>query len=843
MFLSVSKIKNLIRPTKLAIPVIVTFLFCYYLTLLSSRFTSTIYQKSGNSAFESMLSRFDVNPTLVNFAVAVSISTIVGLILTYCLGYYWGFFGLILFLSSAQFVLVFTSAAVWDVFNQTLPMVAFFIGLLILRLRMSQSMEPLANSFRNPWLGIFLIFMTLISVLFCLILKAVYPPKLAVIGTLLFIYCLVSFRKPLLQRDPFQKTSLTDEKKDDNLVLSSLSISLCITFLLQLSLGRPSSSVSGFIMGASCTSILLSTAKVSRNVKVINFAFVFLIWTLCFYFLKGGGSFLFYTLSGWQNSPQLWSGISGRTTALTSSFDDSFLDLSTRILQTADTGWILATFLLFYDIHWNYLLNALTISFQYIWKINETPWGLEDNFFWFLRRLLTTFIGYFSILASILTISIVFLRERRTFIYILLTSSLCCLSLALSRPQMHQWWILPLIGIWTVLATCRFFMRSSSEVSLQMSALRGLVREKYPKEKSRRWHILVLLSSFVVIFFAISHPTVRQMFADKTITSPFKPSTERRLFLALQELNWSPSKVVQPKSLTMSEILIDSNDTLLKISSSSGCDLSGLQLILERNSLSKSRRYGPQTLNRNIFIGQTDANSITIDLRVPSEISQKAFIGTPLLQRNCKFLADTSEEVSANPVPLVFLYSSDGVKSSQEISYTRITKVYQSGSRYLFAKSLNFRGYYNTGIYKAVGDDFLHNRPTMQIGQQVLGTSFQGYMSIDLWTKGIPKELEFVPRSVAYDLTIRRGTFVIGVSEQTTKKIKRSSYATAGAALETKNRREKGCFNIPPTEKHTLFLSSIVDIYSPQFIDLTVHSIRLGKKYCQVTQKNILPSL
>jgi hypothetical protein len=433
------------------------------------------------------------------------------------------------------------------------------------------------------------------------------------------------------------------------------------------------------------------------------------------------------------------------------------------------------------------------------------------------------------------------MKRGRVAIFVTLVVGINMIGVASTRPQLHQWWSLSLIGPMSVFFAIRLFLQKLPSVTFQ-SGLKTIKSIFSPlKGLSQLQRILPVALVFIVLTFFVGF--LGKIGNINHLFSTFSSQQFKELQKSFNKLEWNPLELKANVEGDSPSIAIPNNVGAVQITTNANCTLSGLQVTFKRQSNLNSARYANGTLDRRVIVGETQSRKLYLNLKVPSNFSQQIFVWLPKFEKKCNLRVQTATLGSS--LPAIALLIGDFVGEAhyhKKFSFRNVPT--EDIRKFEFLNhQIRFRGYPKTNGYRAIGDDSNFGRPESQIGQRVLGTSFQGYMSVDLWSKTVPGHIAESSRSVTYDINLKRGVFAIGVTSSSEQNNVIEGYSVVGKGLQTSKRNFRGCFNIPQNPDSILFVASIVDMYSPRYLDASINSITFSTDTCSEGHRALLPTL
>ena len=764
-----------------------------------------------------------------------SFSVILFLLFRMALSNLLSFFAVVLFMTNAQVVLVYLSAPFWDFSTAIIPLAAI-TGTIALLSSQHQNI-CFSRKLRRQTSTSIICLNIVIAVLYFRVYNLI-----AGRSTAIFVSVIVVLMVSLL----WLKSEENNVKSSNGTILNARGIDrlffipvLFTLLLLQPILGRGGKSYATMVLVLCLLFFLFSEHGLRLRYKI-----AILILFLAMVQLRASGDyFQFYFFTGY-GAPQLVSGVGGSLHTLGIPFTDETIWQVSEInsgksLFIENVAINARTVVNNIEIGWRYLLNGF-------WVFSEPPLGFENSVLYLVRRHLVASMRFVAPLLSITALIIFFQRSRRISILIVFTVILFLFSIGSTRPQMHQWWVLQIFGLYgTLYALSRLIKIITSIVFAKNSPI--LARNEVNLYKRLCFNMKA----------KISKNTLFQLLALLLISAVGPGAVFGILNNASESLETNRLKELATRYASQDWQLItlnkdskkfdfDRTSTLIKIEVNGNCNLAGLK-VHYLNSNASGLETG-DFYRTKFHIANTNSKIVYIPF-FPISIARPAIsIGGLISSCSPRVYQSNLKEQS---LPLVALLVPNEENGSSQV----LTDEYKNNlaGAELLSSPFSFEGYVNNGGYQAVGDELEHEWLKNQTGDRILGRSKQGYQEIDIWRQEIDATADRLRVRVRGEIS--GGVLVIGWSES--KLLLPNTlpmefdYAIRGSIFDRSTRVLDECFELEGFDTDTdeskveLFIGSVFDLYSPRWTSFKINSITLDQGSCDTKPQpnNFLPTL
>ena len=792
------------------------------------------FATSDASAIQGYAEAFGIE-IAIQIQLFVLFSVVLFLLFRLTLSNFLSCFAVIMFMTNAQVVLVYLSAPFWDFSTAIIPLVAI-TGTIALLSTHHQNICA-SRKLRRQTSTSIICLNIVIAVLYFRVYNLIAGRSIAIFGSVIVVLMVSLLWLKSEEKDVKSSSgSIFSARGNDRLFF----IPVLFTLLsLQPILGRGGKSYATMVLVLCLLFFVLSEHGLRLRYKVA-IPILFLAMVL----LRASSDyFQFYFFTGY-GAPQLVSGVRGSLHTLGIPFTDE------TIWQVSEINSGQSLFFENVAINARTVVNNIEIGCLYLlkgfWVFSEPPLGLENSFLYLVRRQVVAPMRFVASVLSIIAFIIFFKKSRRISILIALTVILFLCSIGSTRPQMHQWWVLQIFGIYGTLYV----------LSRVGSSLISIIAEN-PRINQRRGRTNRCSQLIFHLRSNISKKSLLQFSLSILISAVGPGAVFGILNHASESLETNRLKELATRYASQDWQLINLNNdskkfdlavtsTLIKIEVNGNCNLTGVKVhYLNSNTL------GIETgdFYRTKFdIGNTNSKIVYIPF-FPIGIARPA-ISIDGLNPSCSPRVHQSN-LKEQSLPLVALLVPNEENNKSQV-FTDENKTNLAGKE-LLSSPFNFEGYVNNGGYQAVGDELEHEWLMNQIGDRILGRSTQGYQEIDIWRQEIDIKNDGLRVRVRGEIS--GGVLVIGWSES-----KPSSpnalptefdYSIHGSIFDTSTRELYKCFellavnNIGEDSKIELFIGSVFDLYSPRWTSFQINSITLDQGTCDPNLQpiNFLPTL
>ncbi len=754
--------------------------------------------------------------------------------------------GTIIFITSAQVALVFMSAPLWDLVTFVPPLAGVLAALLVVLIP-TWSVLPKAGTFHRISSRIFIAAMIFIaglllaqnwrSIKWMLTGTPLGPNGAQIFFTQIIAFGLLVLSIVILTCRHRISRALAFRRETSALVtIAAVMSAIFMTapwiigarsyqgpsalLLLVLVLAPLFSPIRGQLkLRVVLSAVLLMGVEVSTNV-VSN-----LFW--------GSSKLVFYMSSGWQSSPQLVAGLDDSSVLMGVPFTDEGIFLFVEQQGIGSLAFLSILGPMFMLVNLNYAFIGVHYLLGGTWLYPEPPVGAV-GILWDTRMLIVNSLGILSTVFGVFAVFLLLRFHRRAGLFLLSLMVVTVLLIALSRPQMHQWWFLPIFGVWAMLYCLHIAFAwargtlSSSTFSIKLrSRTFSIGRGKL----SIFFRTSLVVSITLISIFAIA------AFSDfagpkvSTIVSKMQNQAQSESLAAYSELSWKTVK--KSKSLSNGEgsspsemiFEIPKDASLIRVDVAENCSLSGSMFALQNEDAFDTSRY---------FVG-----------RSPSKVAYLPVIQTGEQKISRLFLKGASPACEPSVAAVLVVKGEEPVvgwlptscRFAQPDTSVCPPQIEDGGETHQLFSTINFEGYLapevpmptrNASGQVVPSDASGHEVPS--ISAKVLGLSGQGYMAKDIWVSEWRSTTE--QESVRVSGESYRGSSIIGVEfdrpNGISSPIPLVEYVVNGSIFNRGESRIRECFAIPAGARYRVFIGGVTDVYSPSWNKIRIEEIGIG---------------
>ena len=753
------------------------------------------------------------------------------------LGNFLSWMSVLIVMTSAQVILVYLSAPLWDFSTIFLPLatVAATVGLL----SGGKDQISIVRPYKCATACVIIITnLLIIAVSYRTVFSFSKRFGTTLVGLILIVYALLII---IQKRNLFSNyyVRITNVLLSDRLIF--IPVITTITLLSPM-LGRGKASASSLVVLLCFMFLLFSNKDINLFSKIM---LIILYLAVVSMLNPGGASYGWITFSGWQSAPRLVSGVVGSPISYGLPFGDGPMWLANESNSINPVGMLLNGMLLNSPFHLEYMRIGWTLLSEGIWRFSETPIGLESNMFFQIRHFILSPVRFVSSPLLLLSLLILWRRNRKIGSLVISLLFFLLFMVGISRPQTHSWWFLTFFGLWGVMYAIREIVGALKNVYSAIddvefwgelpkslfSALRVSVRKGKQKRRLARYLLLSVAPSLIFIGMG-------------AVTSQFQKFQISKLDKAYESQNWT--------SVTNTELrpyyMIDSATNLLKISTNKSCDLSGLRVRypnLDFDGLQHTDYYSTK-----FYVASTKARVAFLPYFASSMPLSK--ISVSGIDTACQ-LRINQAHLKVGSYPLVGLLS-----TRQPTVFATNNIINENGNSKLDAfeildSSIEFNGYLPTGGYQAVYREREPIWMNKQISDRIVGRTMQGYQSIDIWRQSL--KIESGMTRVLLKGEVSRGVVMFGWASDAKNFGENSEpefdYQIFGSIFDVSKRRIDLCLKISNQKelreqvKIDLFVSSLIDLYSPSWTNFKVDSVIVDGGKCEESKSHqgFLPTL
>ena len=774
---------------------------------------------------------------VVQSSFFVVISATLFLFFKKSLGNFLSWMSVLIVMTSAQVFLVFLSAPLWDFSTVFLPLatVAGTVGLLSGGKDQSSIVRPIKGAIACV---IIITNLLMIAVTYRTVFSFSKIFGSTLFGLILIIYALLTIiQKRNLVSNRYVR--ITNVLLNDKLIF--IPVITTITLISPM-LGRGKASVGSLVVLVCFIVLLFSKTDLNLFRKIIlTIVYLAVVGMLN----PGSASYGWYSFSGWQSAPALVSGVTSSPISYGLPFHDGPMYLAYESNSMFPIGMLLNGILLNSPLNLEYLRIGWTLLSEGIWRFSETPIGLESNIFFQIRHNVLSPVRFVSSPLLLLSLLILWRRNREIGSFVISLLFFLLFMFGISRPQMNTWWFLPFFGLWGVIYAMReivgvlknvYSARDDVEFWGELpKSLFSALRVNVQKGKQKPWLARFLLLSVTpsLVFIGMG-----------AVTSQFQKFQISKLDKAYESQNWT--------SVTNTELspyyMIDSASNLLKISTNKSCDLSGLRV--RYPNLDFDGNQHSDYYSTKFYVASTQARVAFLPYFASSMPISK--ISVSGIDTACQ-LRINQARLKVGSSLLVGLLS-----TRQPTVFAPNNIINEDGDSKLDAfeildSSIDFNGYLPTGGYQAVGREREPIWKNKQISDRIVGRTMQGYQSIDIWRQNL--KIESGMTRVLLKGEVSRGVVMFGWASDAKNFGENSEpefdYQIFGSNFDVSKRRIDLCLKIGNQKelreqvKIDLFVSSLIDLYSPSWTNFKVDSVIVDGGKCEDSKSHqgFLPTL
>ena len=781
-------------------------------------------------------------------AVFVATSMIIYTILRLSLSFLLAFFSALIFVTNAQFVLVYFSGPLWDMSSFLFPMMV--IAYVFISLSKYFGEVPL-----NAKVQIIVVSMMIFAnslMIFLPHLISSIPVRTTSDSVVNLSVILLSILMLVDRNKLTQKSGFLTKITFENSQVLFVPVIATMT-MIQPWIGRSKTSISSIIIIVCYFVLIFSKTKI--NIALRSFFAIGYLALFYFTFIDGSSiPYFFYTFYGQSSASQLVSGLDASAVSYGTPHVDefvwqAFVANAKFPLSQLITGIFLnfPSIALYLKISWIYISEG-------IWRYSENPIGLENNAIFEIRSIVIYPLRFISPSFFILSVIILWRKSLKVTIFLLLLCFLFLALISISRPQMHQFWPIQVVGLWGFMFATQFLV---SKVKL-FSSLYRVYKKRYLIARNSLKnlsliHLLVLWFKrfsnkkqfFLLLLFFL--PTL--FLSLVTFVSPKIQATEILNVVKFYESHKWDLVVSKNDS---SIFLVAPGTNLIKVTTSQSCTLSELRFgysnptLLKRSSLNGSTDY-----YRTKFYISNTSSQVAYFPKFSSGIDTLRLWIAGLSERCHANVYQTRIITGRFPLIAILVPHKTYFKSNKLSDNTVAATELRSKS--VRRDLVEVDGYVKNSGYQSVGDESSYNWLSQQVGDRILGRSRQGYQSIDLWsdtiqTNGGHLRIQFAGK-------ISRGVIALGWVSKTAGHEPFESpnfdYQVFGSSFEVSLDSIRACFELGTTEKHSdvgeidLFVSAVSDLYSAHWTKVEIESLTIDQGACpkELLTREFKPSL
>ncbi len=810
---------------------ILTVPYSIYLTILSRNDAKEfLYFATG---FNTRLEMFDFLVPLFTIVTFQAIALLTYSILRIGTTTILAVVGATVFLTSAQTTLVFMSSPLWDMVTVVPVLACLFLALLIVLIP-TWSVLPKAEGLYQIGSRVFLIAIITVMFLSLAILIRIAKGSLGPItvattlsliiacGFVVFSFVIIFYRLRIYRALEFRREAF---------VLVTLTAVMSAVLMMAPWFNEKRFTQGPFTLLLAILILAPLFAPIKNQFRLRASLSLILLITL--FASRPGGSTLtgsrfdFHMSSGWQSAPQLVSGMDSSSVLTGIPFTDAAIwaFVEQQGLSTIDFLLLLAP--MFILVNLNYAFIAIHYLIGGTWLYPEPPVGAVGTF-WDGRMLFVESVGMVSTAFGVLAILLLLKSHRRVGLFLLVLLILVVLLIAFSRPQMHQWWYVPIFGVWAMLYCLHRLFRWVGGTNSSFTRPIGVETGTLSTAMGKPAIFLRAFLAATVTGISIFSITAFSGFAGpkvSEIVSKIQNQAQGDALREYPELSWETVRQSKPLSdaagSSPREILfeIPKDTSLIRIDVAGGCVLSNFKFAMQNEddfATSFGTRYS---------VGRSSSKVAYLPVIQTGEqrISRLFVQGTPPV-------CETS--VAVVPVPKgeqpIVAWLPTSCQFEESVTSICSPRLEEGSATQQLFPPVNFEGYLAPDVHRIEATSY--REEVSSISAKVLGLSNQGYMANDIWVSEWRTTIE--KDSVRVSGEILRGVSIVGVEfdplDGVSSPIPLVEYAVHGSIFNRGSSRIKQCFTIPAGERYRIFVGGVTDPYSPSWNSFHINEIGTG---------------
>ena len=818
----------------------------FLLTVAKGGARDYLYLATGTNAVEERGPAF--LPPVLSVMTFIAVSLLVYSLLMLGTSAILALIGTALFLTSAQVALVFMSAPLWDMVTYVAPLLALLLALIVVLLPTWSARLDAADLTRMAARTL-VVATTLTAVLVVVALARAakqlstgahqlgrsdpfFLLQVAIAGALLAGLTTAVIMLPRLLR--------ALRARSDVLLLVALSAAMAATIMIAplINSRRAYSSSASIIMLILATAPLFAPIKGHLRLRAMLTGG--LLATLVVSSLGVGtvtpSNLAFYLASGWQSASQLVSGMSGDSAQLGIPFTDGHLVTFVDTQGLAPTAFLETLGPMFFSANLDYASIGIHYLLEGTWSYPEPPVGVA-GILWTARMWVVGSLGAVAVVATIVSIVLLLVSQRRAALFLLTLLAAIALLVGLSRPQMHQWWFLPIFGIWAVLYSGRLavaWIRRPGDDADPSSA--GAIRRftTWPGPTGIALRTVAVL--VVLLVAGLSTDVLAGLVGTRAQAAALDlqdRATDERL-IDYATLPWrtipadSPPGPLGISRTLFSSFAIPPDVSLLRVETTGTCGLAGLQFAMRREGL-----FAGET--QRFFVGDTPSTVAYLPV-IPGEGSSIGELTVQGADSGCLPTVQAAR-TSVGDVPIVAWLPARCGSSPAQDGGCPAADAQASGAETI-APPYSFEGYLTPDEPEAL-DEGAAPRSATSVSAEVLGLPNHGYAARDLWVS----EWRQSPTDASVRVTgsVGRGVSSVGLEFDqgvgSLALVPLTEYSIEGSIFNRGESVIAQCFNVPAGVPYRIFVGAITDLYSPSWNDLSLDSMTLAEGPCSSTTR------
>ena len=756
--------------------------------------------------------------------------------------------GAAVFLTSSQVALVFMSAPLWDMITYVAPLLALLLALLIVLIP-TWSFRADASGYHKAAALMFLVATTLTGLL--LLIAIARGARQVLIGArtlgpndpvllIQFVLAAILFAAVIAALVTRKRILRLLREHTDTLLLTVLTVAMAATILVAplINSRRSYSSSASMIM------LILAIAPlfvpIKRRLRIRAALTAGLLSAVVVSSLGvgtvTGSSLAFYLTSGWQSTSQLVSGLDGNSMQLGIPLTDGHLVTFVDTQGLSPLAFLATLGSMFLSANLDYVNVGIHYFIEGAWSYPEPPVGVS-GILWTARMWIVGGIGVIAAVAAMTAVVLLLVSQRRVALFLLTLIAAIVLLVGLSRPQMHQWWFLPIFGVWAVLYAGRravAWIRVTKYCTDRQAAggIRRFTTKSGPLGIAiQATAVLVfVLAAVVSTEFLAGIVSIRAHAAALRVQD--RAASDRLSGYAALPWSTISADEGQAEPSTPATTLfrlygITSGISLLRVETPGTCGLAGLQFAMKREGV-----YMDDT--QRFFVGDTPSTVAYLPV-IPGEGTRISQLTVQGVDPAC-VPSVQGTRTSPGELPIV-AWLPEPCPSSTSVQNGGCPSGAQRSEDAAEAETIepphSFQSYVSRDEQMSNESHSVPRRAT-SVSAAVLGLPYHGYEATDLWVSEWRQSLTDV--SVRVTGSVDRGATIVGLEFDqgvgSLALVPLTAYSIDGSIFNRGGVTIAQCFNVPAGVPYRIFVGAITDLYSPSWNNLSLDGTTLATGPC-----------
>lgn len=760
--------------------------------------------------------------------------------------------GTIIFITSAQVSLVFMSSPLWDMAS-LVPLFASALAALLIVLIPTWSVLKDAQIFYRTSSRIFAAAMVVIAVLlshqnYRSVKWMLTGAPIGSNGMQIFLTQSIAFGLlvlsivVLVNRHRVSRTLAFRQEISALVILTAVMAAIFMT-VPWISGARSYYGPLSLLLLILASAPLFSPIKGQWKLRAVMAAFLLLVLEVSTNVVSGlfwgSSKFAFYLSTGWQSSSQLVAGLEDSSVLMGVPFTDTGLFLFVEQQGLSSLAFLSILGPMFILVNLNYLFIGIHYLLGGTWLYPEPPVGAV-GILWDARMFVVDSAGILSTIFGVLAVFLLLRFHRRAGLFLLIFIVIIMILFAFSRPQMHQWWYLPIFGVWAMIYCVHIVFAWVKGTLSFFTFSVNLGNSKFAIETGNfaiffRTFLAVSIISISILLMATVSDFAAQKFI--TVVSKMQNQAQSESLSGYSGLAWKT--VDQSKLLSDDEpqfppkmlVEIPQDASLIRVNVVGSCSLSRSNFTLQH-----ADAFGTIYATR-YFVGRSPSKVAYLPVIQPSQ-SDEERISSLLLQGGspvCQPSVATAPVLVGEEPIVGWLPTSCRFNQADESVCP--PQLEEGGATQQLFSPFNFEGYLmpevpmptrNASGLEVPSD--ASGQETSSISAKVLGRGVHGYMVRDIWVSEWRSTTE--QDSLRVSGKVHRGTSIIGVEfyppNGISQPIPLVEYAVEGSIFNRGGSLIKECFVIPAGSRYRVFIGGVTDVYSPSWNKIDIEEIGIG---------------